>query len=129
MANRKAVKSDWKAKPMPEAHVVIPMHKELNAEDLAIVAQGAVPGSMDEKWFIYLEDDRLFMHRSWTGNCIFILEVETSVNGALLKSIAVNRKPEEYGGDDDEYDVALANWVIDRLMLNRNVSLPRKGQS
>jgi len=28
---------------------------------------GYIPSIMDEKWFILMEEDRLYAHRSWTG--------------------------------------------------------------
>jgi len=33
---------------------------------------GLVPEEIEDKWFIYWEDDTLFFHRSWTGNCIYV---------------------------------------------------------
>ena len=34
------------------------------------IRAGHIPEMMEDKWFIYWQDDRLFFHRSWTGYCI-----------------------------------------------------------
>jgi len=31
------------------------------------IRRGYIPSIMEEKWFIFMEEDRLFAHRSWTG--------------------------------------------------------------
>lgn len=36
---------------------------------------GLIPASMDDKWFIFEEDNTLFFHRSWTDLCIYIVSM------------------------------------------------------
>ncbi len=36
-------------------------------DEMSVIRHGYIPWVMDEKWFIFLEQDRLFAHRSWTG--------------------------------------------------------------
>lgn len=31
---------------------------------------------MEDKWFWYMEGDTLYIHRSWTGFCIYIVEFD-----------------------------------------------------
>lgn len=37
---------------------------------------------MEDKWFSYMDENTLYAHRSWTGYCIYIIEinVETGVH-------------------------------------------------
>ncbi len=67
---------------------------------------------MEDKWFMYCEDHKLFIHRSWTGYCIYI--VELSDNGKL-KTI-VNRDPQQYKETDIEQDKLQLNILINRLV-------------
>ena len=43
---------------------------------------------MEDKWFSYMDGNTLYAHRSWTGYCIYIIEinVETGVH-----DVTVNR--------------------------------------
>ena len=41
-------------------------------EEFEHIKRGIVPEEMEEKWFIYFEDDKLYFHRSWSGSLIFI---------------------------------------------------------
>lgn len=35
---------------------------------------GLIPGAMEDKWFLYLEDNKFYCHQSWTGYCAYIVE-------------------------------------------------------
>ncbi|WP_308288873.1 ADP-ribosylglycohydrolase family protein [Streptomyces humicola] len=42
---------------------------------------GIASQAMEEKWNVYLDGDRMFWHRSWTGHCIFEVAVEQTAHG------------------------------------------------
>jgi len=46
------------------------------------IRHGVRAMDMDEKWNVYVVGDRLLLHRSWTGYCIFDIEVRHSVRGS-----------------------------------------------
>jgi hypothetical protein len=58
---------------------------------------------MDDKWFIYYEEDenKLYMHRSWTGYCVWIVKFEDKEDHFEAISAVANRDPAQYSGDDD----------------------------
>jgi len=66
------------------------------------VRQGIAATDMDSRWDAYLEGDRLFLHRSWTGMCIFEVAVEASAGEARPVQAWVESDPERYGRGSDE---------------------------
>lgn len=46
----------------------------LTTKEYARLSLGLIPEEMEDKWFIYLEDNKLYCHRSWTGLCAYIVE-------------------------------------------------------
>ena len=75
---------------------------------------------MEDKWFIYWNDDALFFHRSWTGFCIYV--VRFAADGATWRMIQadVNRDRRQYEETDDDRDARLISYLIDVLLLGRH---------
>jgi len=79
---------------------------------------------MDDKWAIFLEDDWLYFHRSWTGVCIYMLRLESIEDGYRIAEAWVNRESAQYKLTDDEYDVKLLRFLIDNFLLGKNTAFP-----
>ena len=60
---------------------------------------------MDDKWFFYLEKDWLYIHRSWTGFCIFQVRLERFEDGYQIAEAWVNDDPEQ------RYDKFVLLWI------------------
>lgn len=115
----RAKKSDWHTKPMPEECTTIEMSTKYSTEAMKYIRKGTVPEEMEDKWFMYYEEeeDRLYMHRSWTGYCVYILKFEIHEDGSgSVVSMIVNRNSEEYLSTDDEKDaesaVDILKWIL-----------------
>ena len=121
---RTAVASDWENRPMPEARVSIPLDRSFPAGEWAALRQCVVPAQMEDKWFIYWQDDRLHFHRSWTGICVWVARFEPVGDGVRLVGAEVNRDPEQYKSTNDERDARLLEYVIDAVLLRRAVEFP-----
>lgn len=105
-------KEDWKTLEIPTQIETFFLERTLTKEDIAYIKEGHRPEEMEDKWFMYWESGKLFIHRSWTGYCIYI--VELSENGKL-KTI-VNRDPQQYKETDIELDKLQLNILINRLV-------------
>jgi hypothetical protein len=79
---------------------------------------------MDYKWFIFYEQDRLYIHRSWTGYCIYIVRFENDGQDYVACEVQANRNPKQYRENDDSYDARMAFWVIDIALLGRDTGMP-----
>jgi len=69
----RAKKESWKTVDMPEDKVILPINKKYSKEEYNKLKQGFIPKVMEEKWFIYFEEQKLYFHRSWTGLCVYEL--------------------------------------------------------
>jgi hypothetical protein len=66
-----------------------------NDEQWTRLRSGMYPGGMDHRWSTYLVGQRLYLHRSWTGQGIFEAEFTRVAGGwrvvaALAESAQVN---------------------------------------
>jgi hypothetical protein len=67
---------------------------------------------MEDKWFIYYEEPRLFVHRSWTGYCIFEVRFEPTAGGILIAEVRANRNPAQCTETDDVRDATLLKILL-----------------
>lgn len=86
------IKKDWSIEEMPEQNVEFEIDRLLAESEIEILKKGHKPAAMEDKWFWYVENNILNVHRSWTGICIFKIELNT--NGKL--KVIANRNPEQY---------------------------------
>lgn len=86
---------------------------------------GLLPRDMDDKWFVYFEDDWLYFHRSWTGACIYALRITKSLDGFQMSESWVSRDPTQYKETRTSYDRELLLFIIQALLLKQPVEFPR----
>ena len=94
---------------MPELQTMTLMARKFTDKGIETLRWGHIPHQMEDKWFYYMEGETLFIHRSWTGNCIFILEVDE----CYMHRLTVNRDPSQYTNIDLAKDVELLNGLLD----------------
>lgn len=117
--------ADWNRLAHPEQRELLAFHAEFDSAELAQISQGLVPQAMEDKWFIYLdEDDWLYFHRSWTGACIYAVQLLRSAEGARVGTAWVNRDPAQYRRTDSDVDLHLLRFLIDALLLGRDAAFP-----
>lgn len=81
---------------------------------------------MEDKWFVFLESDRLYLCRSWTGSCIYEVQLVEQNGQHAIAEAWVNRDPKQYKATDDKHDSDLLLYLIDCLMLGYDVSFPER---
>lgn len=105
-------KTDWKTIEMPEQRECFIFERKLTADELEQIKEGHIPQEMEDKWFMYYQEGKLFIHRSWTGFCIYIVDI--SEDGRMR--VVVNRNPEQYKEKDIERDKLMLNILINNLI-------------
>ncbi len=105
MNPKKATRSDWKIQPMPELKTQLQVEEIFTKEEYEYLTWGFIPVSMDDKWFFFLENDWLYIHRSWTGFCIFEVRLERFLDGYEIAEAWVNEDPEQ------RYDKFILMWI------------------
>lgn len=116
-----ATRADWKIEPFQGSETV-PYAARFSYEEYDRIARGLVPEVMEDKWFIFLEDDMLYLHRSWTGQGVF--KVDFKVEEAGVSVAAAVMTPGGYLGTPG-YNARILGFLIDNLLLDRNTEFPR----
>ena len=119
-----AEKADWQTSPLSSKRAAVKLNKIFSAEESKAIQKGLIPKEMEDKWFIYWENNTLFFHRSWTGTCIYIVHFLPEGNNFRMVSADVNRNPEQYIETDDNRDIKMISYLIDILLLHKKAVFP-----
>lgn len=65
-------RDDYKATPMPSSRA-LPYRRQLAPAEVEGLLEGFKPRSMDDKWFFFVEEEVVHLHRSWAGEEIYAL--------------------------------------------------------
>ena len=116
-------KSAWKTVEMPDKTEHFTIERSFTSHEIQLIKEGHKPKEMEDKWFMYYEDDKLYIHRSWTGFCIYIV---SGFDGIL--NVTVNRDPEQYKETDIESDIIQLNILLNSLTKekDKNAELMKK---
>ena len=113
---------------LPAAHKALEWKREFTGAEYDRIARGLIPRGMDDRWFIFLEDEQLYIHRSWTGFLIYQVRFERDGEKYVVAQVLVNRDPTQYRATDDEYDVRFLSFLIDTLLLGKPAAYPSRPQ-
>jgi hypothetical protein len=105
----------WMArmKPLgPRAQVAY--RRTLSPAEVAALRAGLWPRDMDDRWIVYLGEDGLAMHRSWSGHCIYSVPASaTSEGGLVLGPLFVSDDAASYRRQDDTKEIEMVDYLID----------------
>lgn len=127
MENEKspANRNSWKlCLPLLQDREKLPFQHEYTGKDYGKLLFGLVPEAMEDKWFIFMENDVLYFHRSWTGVCIYEVRFEKLKDKYSIREAWVNRDDQQYRETDLDYDCELLNFLIENLLLGNNIPFP-----
>ncbi len=116
--------SDWRTSPLPDQRSTIRLDRVFSRGEIARIRRGVIPDDMADKWFVYWQDDVLHFFRSWTGFCIYVASFTPCREGYRLHTVEVNGDREQYGADDDADEAAKLHYLIDVLLLRKDVAYP-----
>jgi O-acetyl-ADP-ribose deacetylase (regulator of RNase III) len=119
-----ATRDSWKIHPLPEARARLSYRRRFDAREHARLALGLTPRQTEDKWFIYLEQDWLYFHRSWTGFCTYAIRLGPMSEGSRVLEAWVTRDPAQYRTADDRRDAEILGYLVERLLLGRQVGFP-----
>jgi hypothetical protein len=86
-------------------------------EQYNLIKKGLKPKEMEDKWFIYFENEWLYFHRSWTGYGIYKAEIIENNGKYYIKEFFVERNKEKYKNIDDNRDIQNFTFLIARGLL------------
>ena len=108
---------------MPEgAEILVGTERVYTREETTLIGQPFVPEAMEDKWVVYYEHEKLYVHRSWTGYCWFIGYFRETGEGWRLSAVEVNTDEDQHYMDWKETPRAVVEFVenlIQMLLLGR----------
>jgi hypothetical protein len=110
-----ATRGSWKNSPLSSLRAQLQLDRTFSQAEFEALRAGHVPFDMDDKWFVFMEDERLHLHRSWTGNCIYEVQLASSGEGYRITEAWVTRDASVYKSQGDEKDGALLGTLLDQL--------------
>ena len=106
-------KTDWKTKPLPKEIEALGYEGFFYDSDAERIIAGHKPEDMDDKWFIYSEDDWVYFVRSWTGHHIYGIRLHpTAAGGCNVTDSWVNKNIDEYHSPGREMDIQIINGLF-----------------
>jgi hypothetical protein len=114
------------ASPMPELKNELDFKMSYSREEYDKLSRGLVPRNMNNKWFVFLEDNWLHFYRDSSGFCIYKLKLVRDDDRYRVTEAYVNRDKSQYSGSDDDYDAKMLGWLIDNLLLGKRRSPPSR---
>lgn len=108
---------------MPPQHAHLAWDRTFTPDEWQRICRGVIPRQMEDKWLIFVEETSLHLHRSWTGYCIYQVQVKSVPEGFAVAGVRVNRDPTQYRSED-KYDLALLDFLISNLLLGGRKPFP-----
>ena len=91
-------------------------------EEMGQVRLGYIPSIMDEKWFLFMEGNRLFAHRSWTGLGVYEATFAPVDGGYVIESAVVTGNRSEYERSSDQDESQILEVLIAGHLLGQSLS-------
>ena len=110
---RDGTRADWKTTPLPAAREAVALDRTYTAAEFERLKQGNVPKEMEDKWFAFFEEPWLYLHRSWTGFCIYQVRFVPASGGRRIAEVLVSRDPDQYRETDAGRDAQLVALLLD----------------
>jgi len=113
---------DWKCLPFDEMRG-LPYHASFSPDQYEKISRGVVPQAMEDKWFIYLDDEVLCFHRSWTGQPVYRIKFQEVDGRHTVTEALCSRAILETS--DAHYQSELLDFLIRNLMLGESRPFPK----
>ncbi len=119
--NETATKDTWKNIPIDNPKR-IDIDLLFTVKQFSKLKNGLIPQQMEDKWFIYYENEWLYFHRSWTGNGMYKAKLNKVTEGYTIKEFWVERNQEKYKNEADNTDIETFSFLIERGLLGIDVN-------
>ncbi len=108
-----AKRDDWKTITLPTARTSISLDRTYTADEFERICEGNIPQEMEDKWFAFYEEPWLYLHRSWSGFCIYQVRFERTGIEVHVAEVLVSREAEQYKSKDGVADSLLLAVLLD----------------
>jgi ADP-ribosylglycohydrolase len=116
-----ATRSTWINFPFDNP-VRIEISMSFTEKQFSLLKMGLIPRQMEDKWFVFFEDDWLYFHRSWTGHEIYRAKIIRDGEGYAIREFLTERNSEKYSNEDPAVDIENFSFIIGRGLLGYDVA-------
>ena len=112
--------------PMPQQTARLQIGRVFTSTEIARLRDG-IPSTTTAdppRWTTVTDRDWIHIHRRASGFCIYSIRVEPDGSGYRFAEVVANRDPLQYKETDDDKDARWLLWMIDRLVLGKDVLSP-----
>ena len=113
--NETATKQTWENIPIDNPKR-IDIDLVFTHQQFSKLTRGLIPQQMEDKWFIFYENEWLYFHRSWTGNGMYKAKLNKVNDDYSIKEFWVERNQEKYKNEDDNTDIETFSSLVRRLL-------------
>jgi len=118
--NEIATTTTWQHQPIDNPkRIDIALH--FTDMQFSKLTKGLIPYQMEDKWFIFYENDWLYFHRSWTGFGLYKAQLIKEQDGYSIKEFWAERNQEKYKNEADNIDIETISFLIARGLLGIDV--------
>jgi hypothetical protein len=112
-----ATRASWGGLDFSGPFVPIPWRGSFSESQFELIRLGAIPAEMEARWFAFFEDPELFVHRSWTGFCIYRVTFVQAADKHVVQTALVSDNRNRYRRKPDLEEVEFLDVLVDRLFL------------
>ena len=106
----------------------ISLDRKYTAAEFEKISRGTIPPDMDSRWFIFLENNVLYIHRSWTGMGIYEVHFEKEGDLYKVSEAWVSEAEHRYKNTGDGYTERFLLFLIEYTLLgNSDAPYPARG--
>jgi hypothetical protein len=115
--NEIATRETWKNIPIKNPQRIF-IELVFSEEQYMKIKNGLIPQEMEDKWFIFFENNWLYFHRSWTGFGIYKAEIKRNNEKYCINEFYVEHNKEKYACDNENEDIDNFTFLIAWGLLN-----------
>jgi hypothetical protein len=79
--------------PMSELYETIDLHWEFSPEEFRNIEMGRVPLEMGDRFFIFMEDNCLYINPAMSGECLYMLWFEQQGDHFVAYKLRITKDP------------------------------------
>lgn len=121
--DRAARPDDFRTRGITEPHLLSLVPDRLySGGEWKQISHGFVPAEMEDHWFAYVVGQELYLHRSWTGYCIYRVKFQEVAGSYLMTTAWVTHDSHRYAYKDDLAEAVELQTLIGWLLLGNSSS-------
>ncbi|MCQ3806147.1 MAG: hypothetical protein OXB92_00775 [Acidimicrobiaceae bacterium] len=118
----RASRDNWETEPLCDPQPIPAPDRVWTDAEMGSIRRGYVPHMMEEKWFMFMEQNRLFAHRSWTGFGIYEATFAPTEGGHVIETAFVTGDNSKHLRSSDEEESAFLETLIASHLLRQPLS-------